>query len=337
MTDPDAPTSPGASDKSPGVAQAGVAPAGGAQAGSGLKVLAGIKNLLRRLRRPRKNEQLLEDLEGLIEEREQEAEAAGAEGGEAIDAHERRLLANLFRLRDITAEEVMVPRPDIVAVDVDIGLPDLIRLLRDKPRSRIPVFKGSLDEAVGFIHIKDVVAAMADGGGESGLRLKTILREALFVAPSIRILDLLNEMRHSRTHIALVVDEYGGIDGLVTIEDIVECIVGEIEDEHDTVQVTRIVTEPDGALLIDGRAEITEIENRLGNLLSDEERDEIDTVGGLVIALAGRVPQRGEVFVHPKGLEIKVIEADPRRVRRVRLRPLPAVTAAATEKSAAPS
>ncbi len=332
MTDPNDTNSPGPSEKPE--SSAGTSP--GSSAGSGLKGFAGIKSLLRRLRRPRKNERLLETLEGLIEEREQEAETAGADGDEAIDAHERRLLANLFRLRDITAEEVMVPRPDIVAVDIGIGLPELIRLIRDKPRSRIPVFKGSLDEAVGFIHIKDVVAAMADGGGETGLRLKTILREALFVAPSIRILDLLNEMRHSRTHIALVVDEYGGIDGLVTIEDIVECIVGEIEDEHDIVQVTRIVTEPDGALLVDGRAEITEVETRLGNILNDEERDEIDTVGGLVIALAGRVPQRGEIFVHPKGIELKVIEADPRRVRRVRLRPLPEFTAS-LEKTVAAS
>ncbi len=334
MTDPNNPNSPDAAEKPTGESSPGSSP--GSSAASGPKGFAGIKSFLRRLRRPRKNERLLETLEGLIEEREQEAETAGTNGDEAIDAHERRLLANLFRLRDITAEEVMVPRPDIVAVDIGIGLPELIRLIRDKPRSRIPVFNGSLDEAVGFIHIKDVVAAMADGGGESGLRLKTILREALFVAPSIRILDLLNEMRHSRTHIALVVDEYGGIDGLVTIEDIVECIVGEIEDEHDIVQVTRIVTEPDGALLVDGRAEITEVESRLGNILNDEERDEIDTVGGLVIALAGRVPQRGEIFVHPKGIELKVIEADPRRVRRVRLRPLPEFTAS-LEKTVAAS
>jgi CBS domain containing-hemolysin-like protein len=175
---------------------------------------------------------------------------------------------------------------------------------------------------IGFIHIKDLVAARAGG---RPFDLKSILRQVLFVAPSMRVLDLLLQMRLSRQHLALVIDEFGGTDGLITIEDLVEQIVGEIEDEHDIAEGPKLLPRPDGTLIADARATIEEFEERIGPVLTAEEREaDIDTLGGLVVHLAGRVPTRGELVTHPSGITFEVIDADPRRIRRLRLRNLPA-------------
>ncbi|HAE00791.1 MAG TPA: magnesium/cobalt efflux protein, partial [Rhodospirillaceae bacterium] len=205
-----------------------------------------------------------------------------------------------------------------------------------QPHSRYPVHRDSLDDVLGMVHIKDVLAATTEP--KENFSVRAVMRKVLFVAPSMRVLDLLLQMRMNRLHMALVVDEYGGIDGLVTIEDLVEEIVGEIEDEHDIDRGPKIEHKPDGTWIADARLDIEDLEKRLGPILTDEERQEdIDTVGGLVFTLAGRVPIRGELIPHEEsGLEFEVLEADPRRIKRVRLRYRPAaVTPSVDAKRAA--
>lgn len=235
-----------------------------------------------------------------------------------LDRQERVLLANVLRLRGRAANDVMVPRADIVAISVDLSLEQLLTKIRLEGHSRLPVYREQLDEIVGMVHIKDVFGYV---GRPEQFQLEPILRKPLMVAPQVPILDLLLQMRQARVHLALVVDEYGGIDGLVTIEDLVEEIVGDIADEHDEVALPMIVERPDGALDLDARLSIEAFETRLGPVLTEDERTaDIDTVGGLVFTIAGRVPTRGEVVSHPSGLEFRILEADARRIRRIRTR-----------------
>ena len=263
---------------------------------------------------------LRDTIEEIIEEigdKDQQEEADGT-----ISDHERVMLTNILNLRHLTAYDVMVPRADIVAASVDTKVDELIELMTKAGHSRVPVYRDTLDDVVGFVHLKDVLPYSS---GESPFRLASISRTALFVAPSMQVLDLLLEMRLSRVHMALVVDEFGGIDGLITTEDLVEQIVGEIEDEHDVSEGPKLTRAKDGQLIADARAEIEEFEEQVGPVLSEEERDEdIDTLGGLVFALAGRIPSRGELVVHPySGIAFEVIDADPRRIKRLRVRNLP--------------
>jgi CBS domain containing-hemolysin-like protein len=276
--------------------------------------LQNLKNWLRSLRRGRNGETLRETIEDLIEESE-------TEGDSPISEDESVLLRNILKLRNLTAYDVMVPRADIAAVPVDIEAQELVHAMSTKGHSRLPVYRETLDDVVGMVHIKDVLTCLV---GEQPFDLKSILREVLFVAPSMRALDLLLQMRLSRIHMALVVDEFGGIDGLTTIEDVVEEIVGEIEDEHDVDQGPKILPRPDGSLIADARTTIDEFEQRVGPVLLEEEREQdIDTLGGLLFALTGHVPTRGESIAHPSGIVFEVMEADPRRVRRLRVRNLP--------------
>jgi CBS domain containing-hemolysin-like protein len=248
-------------------------------------------------------------LEELIEERE-EAEVP-------IDDDERALLVNILELRGRTVRDVMVPRADIAAIESDAGLDDVIERMTGLGHSRLPVYGGTLDGAVGMIHIKDVLAWR---GRNADFRLVDIVRAVLFMPPSMRVLELLLEMRIKRCHMALVVDEYGGVDGLVTIEDLVEEIVGEIEDEHDRAVEPVILENSDGTMIVDARVTIESLEERIGKFVGVEEREGIDTLGGLVFSLAGRVPTRGELISHPSGLEFEIEDADPRRIKRLRLR-----------------
>ncbi|MHB1218835.1 MAG: hemolysin family protein [Alphaproteobacteria bacterium] len=233
---------------------------------------------------------------------------------------EPRLIRNVLKLGELSAEDVMVPRADIVAVEADTTLDNLVKAMSAEAHSRMPVYRANLDDVIGMVHMKDVLTYW---DRKEQFSLAQILRKVLFVAPSMRALDLLLEMRQSRTHIALVVDEYGGIDGLITIEDLVEQIVGEIEDEHDAEETPALQPKPDGTLLADARTTLEDFEKTVGNVLTEDERAEIDTLGGLVTALAGRVPRRGELVRHPDGLEFEVLESDARRVRRLRVRNLP--------------
>ena len=273
-------------------------------------------------------ETVREVIEELIEERNEESPS---DGGPAIDPNERLLLGNVLKMRTVTAADIMVPSADIVGVEVETAMPDVLTLLMKERHSRLPVYRANLDDVVGMVHVKDVAVMVAERSANIDARqpsLSEIVRNILFVSPAVRVLDLLLEMRLKRTHMALVVDEYGGIDGLVTIEDVVEQIVGEIDDEHDTDSVPSIITKSDGTFVTDARVTCEEFEKRFGPVFTDEERDNSDTLGGLVIFLAGHVPARGELIRHSSGVEFEVLEGDARRVRSLRLRglPLPAPT-----------
>ena len=275
-------------------------------------LLQAFRGLFRGLRRTRSGDSIREALEDLIEERD--------DGEEPIDSHERLLLGNILKLREQTARDVMLPRADIIAVDAKMPFNDLVVMFCAEGHSRMPVYRGTLDDVLGMIHIKDVLDAV---NSERAPPLAKLVRKVLFVSPSIRVMDLLVEMRLKKTQMALVVDEYGGVDGLVTIEDVVEQIVGEIEDEHDLTQEPEMVVGPDGVIEADARAPIEDFEARLGPVLTEEEREDVDTLGGLVFYLAGRVPSRGELITHPtSGIEFEVVDADPRRIKRLRVRPM---------------
>ena len=275
-----------------------------------------LQGMLRR----KEAESIRDQVEELIERHEVPSEARPGDGQTtSLDAEERALLGNVLRLRGITAYDVMVPRADIMAIPESHTLTETIALIQTEGHSRYPVYRDGLDDIIGMVHIKDVFAAV--GKEDKAFVLADILRRPLFVVPSIPVLDLLLQMRQARVHMALVVDEYGGIDGLITIEDLVETIVGDISDEHDEVEAQQITERPDGALDLDARTPIAAFEEKLGNVLTDEERAaDIDTVGGLVFTLAGRVPAKGELVSHPSGLEFRILEADPRRIRRLRVR-----------------
>ena len=273
------------------------------------------KGLFSRLRdrlRSRDAEAMLRDtIEEIIEERETPLAPIGAQ--------ERTLIANVFKLRELTAYDVMVPRADIVAVDNEVSFAGLMKIANREAHSRLPVYRESLDDVIGMVHGKDLLSYW---GREQEFKLENVLRKVLFVAPSMRVLDLLLEMRKTRLHMALVVDEYGGVDGLVTIEDLVEEIVGEIEDEHDVDERPRLISQPDGTFLADARLAISDFEARVGTVLTPEEREaDIDTLGGLVVAQAGYLPARGEIITHSSGYEFEVLEADPRKLKRLRVRP----------------
>jgi magnesium and cobalt transporter len=235
----------------------------------------------------------------------------------AIDGHERTLIRNVLGLRDISARDVMVPRADIVAVDAKTPIQELASQMVEVAHSRLPVYRETLDDTIGIVHIKDVLARL---NSAQPATVPDLLREALFVSPTIRALDLLQEMRLNRRHLALVVDEFGGIDGLITIEDLVEEIVGEIIDEHDVEEGPKIISQPDGNATADARATVEELEALFGPVLNDSEREEVDTVAGLIFSITGRIAKRGEIVRHESGLEFQIIDADPRRLKSVRVR-----------------
>ncbi|MBO1073265.1 hemolysin family protein [Roseomonas marmotae] len=294
---------------------------------SGTEPRDGLLWRLQSLLRKKSNDTVRGQVEALVEGREYHASEGGAVPIPELDAQERALLTNVLKLRGKTAVDVMIPRADIVAMPEDLTLEQAIRLIQREGHSRFPVYREQLDDVVGMVHIKDVFASV---GREAPFSMAAVLRRPLFVVPSVPVLDLLLQMRQARMHLALVVDEYGGIDGLVTIEDLVETIVGDISDEHDEDRPPQIVERPDGLIDLDARTPIELFEERLGTVLTDDERDQdIDTVGGLVFTLAGRVPAKGELVSHSSGLEFRVLEADPRRIRRLRVR-RPGITAAKT-------
>ncbi|MBM86398.1 MAG: magnesium/cobalt efflux protein [Rhodospirillaceae bacterium] len=278
-----------------------------ADSGGGLRSV--IKSSLRAIGILPANATVRNTLEELIEDQ-------GTDEVE-IDGHERALIRNVLGLRGIAAQDVMVPRADITAVDIDTPIPDLVTQMVENTHSRLPVYRETLDDAIGMVHIKDVLARLDSAQPAA---LSDLVREVLFVSPTIRALDLLQEMRMTRRHLALVVDEFGGIDGLITIEDLVEEIVGEIIDEHDEEEGPKIMMDSDGSATADARATVEELENHFGPILTDEERGEVDTLAGLVFGVAGRIAKRGEIVRHESGLELTIIDADPRRLKSVRVR-----------------
>ncbi|MCB2121025.1 MAG: HlyC/CorC family transporter [Rhodobacteraceae bacterium] len=227
-------------------------------------------------------------------------------------------IANLRRLR---VDDVAIPKAEIVAVPVTISLSDLVAKFRESGFSRLPVFKGTLDSPLGIIHLKDLALQQAFSDAKPRFSLRKLLRPLLYAPPSMPIGILLQKMQSERIHMALVIDEYGGVDGLVTIEDLIETVIGEIEDEHDTSESGLWTLEKPGQYIVQARAPLDEFEAEIGMKLADEEEgEEIDTLGGLVFMLTGRIPARGEVVPHESGSEFEVVDADPRRIKRLRVR-----------------
>jgi CBS domain containing-hemolysin-like protein len=264
----------------------------------------------------------------------EDALASGKAGDDTFSAQERAMLLNILRFGKLTVEDVMVPRADIIAVEESTTVAELMAVFREAEHSRLPVYRETLDDPRGMIHIRDLmswITTAAEKAGEASLDLAAvelsstigalnITREILYVPPSMPVLDLLLRMQLSRRHLALVVDEYGGTDGLVSIEDLVEEVVGEIDDEHDVADEPLIRDDARLGLVADARTPIDALEQHLDlELVSPEQEEDIDTIGGLVFALAGRIPARGELVRHPSGTEFEVLDADPRRIKKLRI------------------
>ncbi|MBT8408609.1 MAG: hemolysin family protein [Alphaproteobacteria bacterium] len=243
--------------------------------------------------------------------------------GEATDAERvpRSPSVGLGNLRSMRIEDVMLPKVEIVAVPSDIKKDDLVETFRESGLTRLPVYKATLDTPIGMVHLKDFALQHGFNGNGTRFNLRKMLRPLLFAPPSMPIGVLLQKMQSDRMHMALVIDEYGGVDGLVTIEDLIEQVIGEIEDEHDIAEGRFWTVESSGCYLAQARTPLDEFEAEIGQkLVEAEDEEEIDTLGGLVFMLAGRVPARGEVIAHPAGPQFEVVDADPRRIKRLRVR-----------------
>ena len=291
-TVPDSPASPAASDKT-------------AEPSKPTRWPGAVVALINRFVRG-KNEsaRLRESLEEVIEESDAEDRPLARE--------ERSMMLNILNFGELTVADIMVPRADIIGVEANTPLDDLVRIFRDAQHSRLPVYRDSLDNPIGMVHIKELIglAVPESEGAPHPKSIQDIKRDVLFVPPSMPVVNLLVKMQATRVHMALVIDEYGGTDGLVSIEDLVEQIVGDIEDEHDTEEAQEIVARADGEYDASARADLEELEKLVGFKLADEEQaEEIDTIAGLVFSLVGRVPQRGEIVKHPGGIEFEVLEA----------------------------
>ena len=286
---------------------------------------------------------LRESLEGAIESHEAQ------NPGETVGQEARSMMVNIIEFSGLRVDDVMVPRVDIVAIDEADSMQDLLAKFIDANHSRMPVYRETLDGITGMIHVKDFLRWMAARGTRKRRATKTekpektdksptpglsiaatalattvkqagLNRDVLFVPPSMPATDLLVRMQASRTHLAIVIDEYGGTEGLVSIEDLVEVIVGDIADEHDTEEDLEIKPVEEGLYLADGRVDLAALESLLAvDLLPEDEEEEADTLAGLIFKIAGRVPARGEIIRHESGLEFEILDSDPRRVKRVRI------------------
>lgn len=256
---------------------------------------------------------LRESIEEALDEHESDAP------GDDLSPVERQMLKNLLHFGERTVDEVGVPRADIIGFEVGGSFAALVEAFAEAGHSRMPVYRDRLDSVIGMVHVKDVYAHLARAGAEAPVAAEALLRPVLFVPQSMRVLDLLARMRSQRTHMAVIVDEFGGTDGLVTIEDIVEEIVGDIEDEHDEQEAGMLVAAGDG-FEADARVEVADVERAIGANLADPDED-VDTLGGIVFLLAGRVPAVGEVVRHPSGWRFEVVGGDDRKVTRLRIHP----------------
>lgn len=257
---------------------------------------------------------LRESLEEALEEHVEE------NAGDALGDEEREMLFNVLEYGALKVDDVMVPRADIVAVEEDATFADMASVFAEAAHSRMPVFKETLDNVQGMVHVKDVLKVVANGDSPADFKISSIQRPVLYVPASMKVIDLLARMRNGRTHMAIVIDEYGGTDGLVTVEDIVEEVIGEMEDEHDEIEAPYLRSLNGGGYDADARLEIEELEDVIGiDLLPDDQDEDVDTVGGLVFSLAGCVPDIGEVILHESGYKFEVVDADPRRIHKVRI------------------
>ena len=256
-------------------------------------------------------ETVRETIEDLIED---------ADAGQEFSEHEQLLLNNILCLRDKKCSSAMIPRADIVGFPKDGTVGDLAELMITKGHSRIPIYGESLDDIIGIVHVIDLVKCLLNG--QKNVKVADIITNNVkFVSPSMRVLDLLRQMQLQKVHMAMVVDEYGGIDGLVTIEDLLEEIVGDIEDEYDLDEDHIITVQENGEILADAKAELDEIKEQTGldlaSALDDDEKEDIDTLGGLVFQIAQRIPSRGEIIEDNGGIKFRILEVDPRRIKKV--------------------
>lgn len=248
-------------------------------------------------------------IEELIEETE--------EGEESLDPEEKTLLTNILNLRDVTAADIMVPRADIKAIPVDMSYKDLTVKLSSIHNTRFPVYRGTLDDVIGYIHVKDILEY--GGLNSDQFKCEKIVKDILFIAPSMRLLDLLLQMKVSRIPMAIVVDEYGGVDGLITTWDIITELLGDLSTVVDHQTPLELVRVTDHVYIADGRLPLETLVKEFSLSLQEEGSDEIETLGGFVSTIAGRVPAKNEIIRHSSGLTFEVLEADSRRVRKVRI------------------
>ena len=239
-----------------------------------------------------------------------------------IKINEEKIISNVFELPEKLVEDIMIPRTDMISVDANYNINKLIKLIDRTSHSRYPVFEKSRDNIIGMIHIKDVISCWEN---KRISNIKKLVRKVLFAPHTMNVLDLLLKMRTSHVHMAIIVDEHGGVDGLVTIEDLVEEIVGEIKDEHEVQKESKNFNEElksdDGSIIISSRMLIKEFEEKYGNIFSDkEDLSDIDTMGGLAFHIFGRVPLKGEVIKHSSGCEFEILEVDSRRIRKILIR-----------------
>ncbi|MCX7338141.1 MAG: hemolysin family protein [Alphaproteobacteria bacterium] len=267
-----------------------------------------LKGFWKKLSKNDSDSSLRETLEELIEE--------SLEEEPSIESDERQLLGNVLNLKDLTAADVMVPRADIMAAPITVTEGDLVALFVKTGITQLPIYRDTLDNIVGTVHIKDLLAWFH---AKNPFAIKNLLKEVIFISPAMRTLDLLLQMRETGCKMAVVVDEFGGVDGLVTFECLIEEIIGDIQEAHDQEASTQIQVKSDGTIVADARTTLEEVEEVLGIPLALSEED-IDTLGGLVVFIAGRVPIRGELIRHPSGVEFEVLEADPRCIRRLCIR-----------------
>ncbi len=282
------------------------------QSNDKLSLLSRLRNLV--VKPKNGSDSLREALEEYIEELDDDHD------NPSITTHEQALISNVLKLRNTTVIDVMIPRADIAAIEVGADQEALMGLLSERQFSRIPVYQETMDEILGTVHIKDILSVMAS---KKELNLKSMIRPVPIVSPSLPVLDLLLKMQSDKKHMVMVIDEYGGIDGLVTIGDVIEAIVGEFDDEFDKDDDPQMVVRNDGSVIADSRVDIDEFEEEYGQILSQEEREEVDTLGGLVFYIASRVPARGEVIKHDSGMVFEILEADQRRILSMRIRNIP--------------
>lgn len=277
-----------------------------------LSLLGAVRSWVKHTVGSKSDASLKETLEEIIDEHDGQAD-------DRLEPEERVMLHNVLSFGDTKVSDIMIPRTDIMAVSKDISLAELKAHILEQKHTRIPVYEETLDHVIGFLHVKDLLPML---GGEKEYNLREVVRNSLFVPPSMRIIDLLVKMRHASSHLAIVVDEYGGTDGLVTMEDLFEEIVGDIHDEHDEDEESedKITRTGDGVFEVNARIRIEKLEQELGlNLIAEEKGDEFDTLGGLIFFQLGRVPVKGESIEHVSGVRFDILEADPRRIRKVQI------------------
>ena len=274
-------------------------------------MLNNIINKIRSILKPSDRENIKDVLEDLIED--------NGNGTEKIDDGTKNIFKNVINLHNKCIEDVMIPRADIDAVSIETTLNDLVNFIDKTKHSRIPVFENNLDKVLGMIHLRDLFEKIHQRNTKkkSTKIAKKMIRKILFSSPSMKVIDLLLKMRSEQIHMAIVIDEFGGTNGIVTIEDLVEEIVGEIKDEHDFEEVDEIKKISKKSFEISARISLEEFEKRLNVKLNIDERDEIDTLGGFIFFLLGRIPGRGEVVSYKKNIEFTIIEADTRRIKRI--------------------